>query len=78
MRVAFDIATYPLIRNNDLFYPGISSLLAILSCGGEAVIFNSLGTTTGVELKLIKKLIRSFPEKIVYAKDDDGADMHLS
>lgn len=78
MKVAFDIATFPLLRNNELFYPGIASMLAIIRCGGEAIIYNSLGTTTGLEMKLIKKLIRSFPGKVAYAKCADGADMKLS
>ena len=78
MKVAFDIASYPLIRNNDLFYPGIASLLAIIRCGGLAIIFNSKGTTTGMEMKLIKKLINSFPGLVSYAKDASDADMSLS
>jgi hypothetical protein len=77
MRVAFDIATFPLFRNNDLFYPGIASILAIIRCGGEAIIFNSLGTTTGLELRLIKKLIHTFPGKVAYAKNSEGADMRM-
>lgn len=78
MKIAFDIASYPLIRDNDLFYPGIASLLAIIHCGGKAIIFNSRGTTTVLEKRLIKKLTDFFPGKVVYAGDAKGADMSIT
>ena len=78
MKIAFDIASYPLIRDNDLFYPGIASLLAIIHCGGMAIIFNSRGTTTVLEKRLIKKLTDSFPGKVVYSGDAEGADMSIT
>jgi hypothetical protein len=78
MKIAFDIASYPLIRDNDLFYPGIASLLAIIHCGGKAIVYNSRGTTTILEKRLIKKLTDSFPGRVAYAGDAKGADMSIS
>ncbi len=78
MKIAFDIASYPLIKDNDLFYPGIASLLAIIHCGGKAIIYNSKGTTTILEKRLIDKLTRSFHGKVVYAVDAEGADMSIT
>lgn len=78
MTVAFDIASYPIFKNGDLFYPGVASLLAILNCGGRAIIYNSAGNTTRQEKRLIDKLTRSFGGKIMYSRDSGNADMCIS
>jgi hypothetical protein len=77
MTVAFDIATYPIFRDGDLYYPGVASLLAILNCGGRAIIFNSAGTTSRQEKLLIDKLTQLFGGRIIYARDSGSADMCL-
>jgi hypothetical protein len=78
MTVAFDIASYPIFRDGDLYYPGVASLLAILNCGGRAILFNSAGTTTRQEKRLIDKLTQSFGGKISYARDSGNADMCIN
>lgn len=75
MTVAFDIASYPIFQNGDLHYPGVASLLAILHCGGRAIIFNSAGTTTRQEKLLIDRLTQMFGGRIIYARDAGDADM---
>jgi hypothetical protein len=75
MTVAFDIASYPIFKDGDLYYPGVASLLAIIHCGGRAIIFNSAGNTTRAEKKLIDKLTQSFGGKISYSRDSGNADM---
>jgi len=75
MKVAFDIASYPVFKDGDLFYPGLASLLAIINCGGEAIIFSSNGSVSLKEIGLIKKLGESFSGRITYAEDAGGADM---
>ncbi|MCK5127271.1 MAG: hypothetical protein KAR42_13535 [candidate division Zixibacteria bacterium] len=78
MIVAFDIASFKLFRNGDLFYPGVASLLSIINCGGKAILFNSNGTTTNQEMKLIEKLAATFAGQIKYASDDREADMRIN
>jgi len=75
MTVAFDISSYPIFQNGDLYYPGVASLLAILHCGGRAIIFNSVGTPTRQEKLLIDQLTERFGGRIIYARDAGGADM---
>lgn len=77
MRVAFDIANYPIFRDGDLFYPGIASILSIINCGGEAVIFDSRGNVPDREMRLIEKLITSFKGKIFFAQNAEGTDMSI-
>ncbi|MFH1700797.1 MAG: hypothetical protein ABIE07_09450 [Candidatus Zixiibacteriota bacterium] len=78
MTVAFDISKFDLFRDGDLFYPGVASLLAIIHCGGRVVLYNSQGTTTRQEKKLIDKLTTTFGGKIIYAHDDSNADMSIN
>ncbi|MEE9443296.1 MAG: hypothetical protein V3V99_11595 [candidate division Zixibacteria bacterium] len=78
MTVAFDLSKFEIFRNGDLFYPGVASLLAIVHCGGRAILYNSQGTTTRQEKKLIDKLTTSFGGKIVYARDAGNADMSIN
>ena len=75
MIVAFDIASFKLFSDGDLFYPGVASVLSILHCGGRAIVFNSAGSTTRQEMKLIELLTSSFAGQIAYASDAGGADM---
>ncbi len=75
MTVAFDISRYPIFKNGDLFYPGVASLLAIIHCGGRAVLFSSNGTPTRQEKRLIDTLTQLFGGKIMYARDPADADM---
>jgi len=75
MTVAFDIAKFPIFRNGDLFYPGVASLLAIIHCGGHAILFSSDGPPTRQEKKLIDSLTQLFGGRIVYARDAANADM---
>lgn len=75
MTVAFDIARFPIFRNGDLFYPGVASLLAILHCGGYAILFSSDGPPTRQEKKLIDSLTQLFGGRIIYARDAADADM---
>jgi hypothetical protein len=75
MTVAFDIASYPIFKDGDLFYPGVASLLAIIHCGGRAIIFNSSGNTSRTEKLLIDKLTQSFGGRVIYARDAGDADM---
>lgn len=77
MRVAFDIAHYPIFRDGDLFYPGVASLLSIINCGGEAVIFDSRGDVPDRERRLIGKLVTSFKGKIFFARNAEGTDMSI-
>ncbi|MCP4568618.1 MAG: hypothetical protein GY841_13660 [FCB group bacterium] len=78
MTVAFDIASYPFFKHGDLFYPAVASILAIINCGGKAVIFSSTGKVSSREKLLIEKLTDSFNGKIIFSMDDGGADMHIS
>ena len=78
MTVAFDIASFPIFKDGDLFYPGMASLLAIIHCGGRAIIFNSDGAVTRQEKWLIDKLTKAFRGKIIYARDAGSADMCVS
>jgi len=32
MIVAFDMATFPIFKDGDLYYPGVASLLSIINC----------------------------------------------
>ena len=75
MTVAFDISSFPIFRDGDLFYPGVASLLAIVHCGGQAVLFSSNGDIAPHEKKLIDKLSQSFGGKISLAPNADQADM---
>ena len=75
MTVAFDISRYPIFRNGDLYYPGVASVLAIIHCGGKAVLFSSTGAITRQEERLIDCLVRRFTGQIIFAPDADGADM---
>ena len=75
MTVAFDIAKFPVFRNGDLFYPGVASILAIIHCGGHAILFSSEGSPTKQEKQLIDSLTQSFGGKIIYARDAGNADM---
>ena len=75
MTVAFDISRYPIFRNGDLYYPGVASVLAIIHCGGTAILYSSAGAVTRQEERLIDSLIRRFTGQIVFAKDAAGADM---
>lgn len=77
MTVAFNIANFPIFRDGDLFYPGVASLLAIIHCGGRAIIFNSDGSVTRQEKRLIDQLTTLFGGKISYARDDSMADMRI-
>lgn len=77
MRVAFDIASYPIFRDGDLFYPGVASILSIINCGGEAVIFDSRGDVPDQEMKLIGKLVASFEGKVFFARNAEGTDMSI-
>ena len=77
MIVAFDMAKYPIIRNGDLHYPGVASLLAIITCGGQVIIYNSAGALTLQEKRLIDKLIEAFGGKITYGRDSQAADMSV-
>ena len=78
MTVAFDISSYPIFKDGDLFSPGVASLLAILNCGGRAIIFTSRGSVTRYEKQLIDKLTKSFGGRIIYSKDSGNADMCIS
>ena len=78
MVVAFDIASFPIFRNGELYYPGLASLLAIIHCGGRAIIFNSTGKITPREQDLISQLAASFEGRITSARDRSGADMFIS
>ena len=78
MKVAYDIATYPVFRDNDLYYPALASVLAILHCGGEAIIFKSTGAVTTQEKRLIDKLIGVFGGQIRFSDSGAGADMCVS
>jgi len=75
MTVAFDISSYPIFKDGDLYYPGVASLLAILNCGGRAIIFSSNGSVSRREKNLIDMLTRSFGGKIIYSRDSGNADM---
>jgi hypothetical protein len=75
MTVAFDIAKFPVFRNGDLYYPGVASILAIIHCGGHAILFSSDGAPTKQEKKLIDSLTQLFGGRIVYARDAGNADM---
>jgi len=75
MTVAFDISRYPIFRDGDLYYPGIASVLAILHCGGTAILFSSAGVVTRQEERLIDCLTRRFTGQIIFAQDAAGADM---
>lgn len=78
MTVAFDISSYPIFKDGDLFYPGVASLLAIINCGGRAIIFNSAGNTTRQEKLLIDQLTQAFGGKIIYSRDSGDADMCIN
>jgi hypothetical protein len=78
MIVAFDIASFPIFRNGDLYYPGVASLLSIIYCGGEAIIFNSQREISRQEEILIGQLAASFEGRIIAARDGKGADMCIS
>ena len=78
MIVAFDIARFRLFRNGDLYYPGVASLLSIIDCGGRAILFNSAGSTSKQEMKLIERLTSSFAGQIAYGPDAGDADMCVS
>lgn len=75
MTVAFDIASYPLFRDGDLYYPGVASILAILNCGGRAIVFDSSRGTTRQDKKLIDLLTQAFGGRVIYARDSGNADM---
>lgn len=75
MTVAFDISRYPIFRDGDLFYPGVASILSIVQCGGQALIFSSKGDIAPHEKKLIAKLTQSFGGKIRLVANADQADM---
>lgn len=77
MIVAFDIARFRLFRNGDLYYPGVASLLSIIDCGGQAILFNSAGSTSKQEMRLIDKLTASFSGQICYSPDAGNADMRV-
>jgi hypothetical protein len=78
MIVAFDIASFPIFRNGELYYPGLASLLAIIHCGGRAIIFSSDGNISPREQELIGRLAASFEGRITSARDSSGADMFIS
>jgi hypothetical protein len=78
MVVAFDIASFPIFKNGELYYPGLASLLAIIHCGGRAIIFSSTGHISRREQDLIGQLAASFEGRITAARDSSGADMFIS
>ena len=78
MKVAFDISSFPFFKHGDLFYPAVASVLAIVHCGGKAIIFNSTGTISDREKLLIDKLVESFQGKIIFSDTDAEADMRIS
>ncbi len=75
MTVAFDIAKFSIFQNGDLYYPGIASILAIIHCGGYAVLYSSDGSPSRQEKKLIDSLTQKFGGRIIYARDAGNADM---
>ncbi len=78
MTVAFDISSYPFFKHGDLFYPAVASILAIVNCGGKAILFSSTGQVSSREKFLIDKMVDSFQGGIVFSMDDGGADMCIS
>ena len=78
MTVAFDLASFPLFRDGDFYYPGVASLLSIINCGGRAIIFHSKGEISRHERKLIDELTTAFGGKILFAPNGDGADMSIN
>jgi hypothetical protein len=78
MRVAVDIATYPVIRDGDFYYPAVASLLSILHAGGIIVIFKSQGIISEYEQLLLEKLAAVFRGRIIIAADGQGTDMRIS
>lgn len=78
MTVAFDIASFPILKDGDLYYPGVASLLAIIHCGGNAIIYNSRRKLSSHETRLIESLAAAFEGRIVMARDSRGADMCVS
>ncbi len=78
MVVAFDIASFPIFKNGELYYPGLASLLAIIHCGGRAIIYSSAGKLTPREQDLISQLAASFEGRITAAHDSKGADMFIN
>ncbi len=77
MKVAFDIATYPVFRDGDLYYPGMAALLAILHSGGIAIIYKSHGEILDHERRILDKLVEAFRGKIIVSADDRDADMNI-
>lgn len=75
MTVAFDIANYPIFKDGELFYPGIAAVLAIINCGGTAILFTSRGVLSNREKKMIDELARMFNGRLVFGQDNSGADM---
>lgn len=78
MKVAVDIATYPVIRDGDFYYPAVASLLSILHSGGIIVIFKSQGLISDYEQLLLEKLAAAFRGKIIVAADGRNTDMCIS
>lgn len=78
MKVAVDIATYPVIRDGDFYYPAVASLLSILHSGGIIVIFKSHGLITNYEQLLLEKLAEAFRGRIIVAADGRNTDMCIS
>lgn len=78
MRVGVDIATYPVIRDGDFYYPAVASLLSILHSGGIIVIFKSQGIISEYEQLLLEKLAAAFRGRIIVAADGQGTDMRIS
>lgn len=78
MTVAFDIARFKIFKNGDLYYPGIASLLAILNCGGHAILYCSQGKVTRQDKLLIDKLTMLFAGRIVFGRDAGNADMCIT
>ena len=78
MIVAFDMATFPIFKDGDLYYPGVASLLSIINCGGSALIFSSNGSVSRNEKRLIDQLTGTFGGRVIYARNASGADMSIS
>jgi hypothetical protein len=78
MKVAVDIATYPVIRDGDFYYPAVASILSILHSGGIIVIFKSQGLISDYEQLLLEKLAAAFRGRIIVAADGRNTDMCIS
>ncbi len=76
MKVAFNIAGYPLFQDGDLYYPAFASILAVINSGGEAIVFDSSHRISKSELSLLRRIAASLAGQLSWVSSGEVvADM---